>query len=103
MRKLDRAEKHDSKFGKLRMKKNRFVSRKKGSIVKGGSADSRTPLAYVTGAHLRDLAPGQHRNIAVVASRWRHCVDLRIVKTKREVFTVSIGCVLFCYVQWGSI
>ena len=30
------------------------------------------------GAHLRDLAPGQQlrRNVAMVASRWRHCADL---------------------------
>ena len=29
------------------------------------------------GAHLRDLAPGQHsvlsRNVAAVVSHWRHC------------------------------
>ena len=28
-------------------------------------------------AHLRDLAPGRHGNVAEVASRWRHvCADL---------------------------
>ena len=31
-----------------------------------------SPRAYATGAHLRDLAPGKHRNVAAVASRWQH-------------------------------
>ena len=26
------------------------------------------------GAYLRSLAPGQHRNVAMVASRWRQCL-----------------------------
>ena len=43
---------------------------------KGEGVDSRAlSFAYATVAHLRDLAPGDHRNVAAVASCWRHCAD----------------------------
>ena len=36
-----------------------------------------TPKRVTSGGiHLRDMAPGQHRNVAAVASRWRQLFDL---------------------------
>ena len=49
IKKLDRTEKHDSSFGKLRKKKSRFVSKKKGFFsaivnVKRSAPESITPV-----------------------------------------------------------
>ena len=83
IRKVDRTEKHDSNFGKLRTKKSRFVSKTErfhfffNCQRRGRNVDFPSPsLAYATGAYLRDLAPGEHRNVTAVASLWRPCADL---------------------------
>ena len=88
-------KKHDSNFGKLRAKKSMFVSKKKGfifsAIVTWGRL-STLPRAYATGAHLPDLAPGEHRNIAAVASRWQHCAVFKGPGIEPQTFRTDSLC-----------
>ena len=67
-------------FGKLRTKKAGSFQKRNVSFFlqspKGGLTPDPPLLAYVTGTHIHDLAPGEHNNVAAVASRWRHSADL---------------------------
>ena len=45
-------------------------------------------LAYASGAHLRDLAPEEQKNVAAMASRWRYCGD----RIKPQTFRTDSLC-----------
>ena len=59
----------------------------------GGGVDPRPPPLHTPlGPIFLDLAPGEHRNIAAVASRCRHCADLTSLEIKPQTFRTDSLC-----------
>ena len=54
--------------------------------------DFRAPRAYPTEAHLRDLAPGERRNIPAVANLSRHCANMTGPGIEPQAFRTDSLC-----------